>query len=127
MNRAGWTLDWVDLDLTGRAPILEIRATRHDGLLVHAYVDQLGRATLERFKRERSSGMPRNKKAGARMPTIPTTARYAYYYARDVIKGRWPEVEAVIATDPEWAYLYALNVVKGRWLEAEATIKTHPA
>jgi hypothetical protein len=59
--------------------------------------------------------------------TIPTTARYAYYYARDVIKGRWPEVEAVIATDPEWAYLYALNVVKGRWLEAEATIKTHPA
>jgi hypothetical protein len=92
MNRAGWTLDWVDLDLTGRAPILEIRATRHDGLWAHAYVDQLGRATLERFKRERSSGMPRNKKAGARMPTVPLSTDYfmgrqRYEGGRSMMRG----------------------------------------
>ena len=39
-TRAGWALDWVDLDLTGSAPRLEIRATRYDGLWVRAYVDQ---------------------------------------------------------------------------------------
>jgi hypothetical protein len=92
MSYAGWTLDWVDLDLTGRAPILDIRATRHDGLWLHAYVDQLGQATLERFKRERSSGMPRNKKAGARMPTAPVITDYfmgrqRYEGGRSMMRG----------------------------------------
>ena len=59
-------------------------------------------------------------------PLIPMTAEDAYYYARDVINGRWPEVEAVIATDPEKAYRYALNVIKGRWPEAESVIATNP-
>jgi hypothetical protein len=45
--------------------------------------------------------------------------QWAYWYARDVIKGRWPEAEPVIRSDPEWAYRYALNVIKGRWPEAE--------
>ncbi len=69
MDRAGWALDWVDLDLTGSAPRLEIRATRHDGLWVRAYVDQLGRATLERFQRERGLGMAKNQKG--RRPLVP--------------------------------------------------------
>lgn len=92
MDRAGWALDWVDLDLTGSAPRLEIRATRHDGLWVRAYVDQSGRATLERFQRERSLGVPRNKKAGARMPMIPLIddhfmGRQRYEGGRSMMRG----------------------------------------
>jgi hypothetical protein len=37
---------------------------------------------------------------------IATSPYAAYWYARDVIKGRWPEAEPRIMTDPEWAYLY---------------------
>ena len=33
-------------------------------------------------------------------------SHYAYVYARDVIKGRFPEGEEVIAKDPEYANLY---------------------
>ena len=51
---------------------------------------------------------------------------WAHYYARDIIRGRWPEAEAVIATNPRWAYHYALYVIKGRWPEAEAAIVTDP-
>lgn len=36
-------------------------------------------------------------------PMISTTAETAYWYALKVIKGRWPEGEAAIATDPLWA------------------------
>ena len=46
----------------------------------------------------------------------------AYLYAMDVIKGRWPEAEEAIAKDPYWAYRYAQYVVKGRWPEAEEAI-----
>jgi hypothetical protein len=92
MDRAGWALDWVDLDLTGSAPRLEIRATRHDGLWVRAYVDQLGRATLERFQRERTLGVPQNKKAGARMPMAPLVddhfmGRQRYEGGRSMMRG----------------------------------------
>ena len=31
---------------------------------------------------------------------------YLVYYARDVISGRWPEAEAIIATDRNSAQLY---------------------
>ena len=66
-------------------------------------------------------------------PTIPTTARNvssrtakdAYYYAYNVIEGRWPEAEATIMRDSYYAYQYAHNVIKGRWPEAEAEIKTN--
>ena len=51
-----------------------------------------------------------------------TKARRAFMYAQEVIKGRWPEGEAVIATDPGYAYRYATEVIGGRWPEAEATI-----
>ena len=73
----------------------------------------------------------------------------AFYYARDVLKGRWQRAEAAImgasmAGDyvkdvvkeavPEWehllmtrprdAYLYALHIIKGRWAVAEPLIIT---
>lgn len=37
-------------------------------------------------------------------------------------KGKIPSEEAIIAKDPEVAYLYAKNVLKDRFLEGEAAI-----
>lgn len=90
MDRSGWVLDWVDLDLTGSAPKLEIRATRYDGLWVRAYVDQLGRATLERFQRERGIGMAKNQKG--RRPMVPLIddhfmGRQRYEGGRSMMRG----------------------------------------
>ena len=67
---------------------------------------------------------------GGRWPeaeaTIATDPSVAEHYALNVIKGRFPEGEAAIATDPGWAYQYAVNVIKGRFPEGEATIATDP-
>ena len=52
--------------------------------------------------------------------------KWAYQYAHYVIEGRWPEAESVIITSPWWAYLYARHVIKGRWPEVEAVIMTSP-
>ena len=50
----------------------------------------------------------------------PRAAYWAFWYARDVINGRWPEAEATIASDPAWAFLYARNVsgVPADWRES---------
>lgn len=50
----------------------------------------------------------------------------AYYYARYIIKGRWPEAEPIILTHNESAYYYAYHVVQGKWPEFEQTILTNP-
>ncbi len=50
----------------------------------------------------------------------------AYKYARDVIKGRWLEGEAVIASDPRYAFAYAITVIKGRFPEGEEAIAGNP-
>ena len=52
-------------------------------------------------------------------------ANEAYFYARLVIKERWPEAEPVIMTSPENAYWYVEYVIKARWPEAESAIKWH--
>ena len=57
---------------------------------------------------------------------IASNPKYAYYYAKNVIKGRWHEGEAVIASDPKYAYFYAINVIVGRWHEGEAVIASDP-
>lgn len=46
----------------------------------------------------------------------------AYEYAKDVIKGRFPEAEYIIAQDGLVAFLYAKDVIKGRFPEAERRI-----
>lgn len=51
--------------------------------------------------------------------------QWACFYARDIIKGRWPEAEAAIVKSP-WAAFYAQHVIKGRWPEAEAAIAKDP-
>jgi hypothetical protein len=52
----------------------------------------------------------------------PTSARDGYWYARLVIKGRWPEAESVIRKNPYYAYCYARYVIQDRWPEAEEVI-----
>lgn len=52
---------------------------------------------------------------------------YAFFYALNTIKGRWPEAEPFIMKDPYYAYCYAEDIIKGRWLEAEPTILSNEA
>jgi hypothetical protein len=49
MERAGWEVRFIDLDLTGE-PKAEIRLMRHDGRWLHARVDDR-RCFIERFQR----------------------------------------------------------------------------
>ena len=49
------------------------------------------------------------------------------WYAENVIKGRWPEVEETILGSVYYSYLYAKNVIEGRWPEAERMISIHPS
>jgi len=53
---------------------------------------------------------------------IAKDPRVAYFYAKGVVKGRWPEGEKAIATDPDYAYRYARDVIDGRWPEGEKAI-----
>lgn len=36
----------------------------------------------------------------------PSAPEWAYWYARHVIQGRWPEAEPVIMTHSGWAFRY---------------------
>ena len=45
---------------------------------------------------------------------ILTNSWCSYFYARDVIEGRWIEAEDIIMTDSEDSYLYARDVIKGK-------------
>lgn len=69
MAAAGWEISYVDLDLTGAQPKVEIRIKRHDGRWLRACVDSIGRCTTETFQRERCLGMSRNTKG--RQPLSP--------------------------------------------------------
>ncbi|MBW1996319.1 MAG: hypothetical protein JRI77_18035 [Deltaproteobacteria bacterium] len=49
--------------------------------------------------------------------------RWAYWYAYNVIRGRWPEAyEDIIMGDFRFAILYICNVEKLYWPEGEAVI-----
>jgi hypothetical protein len=56
-----------------------------------------------------------NSKRIKRFESIVATDPYcAYRYARDNIKGRWPEAERYIINDSQWTYWYAINIIKGK-------------
>jgi len=55
-------------------------------------------------------------------PVILKDAFYSYFYAKDVIEGRWEKGEAIISKDTFYSYYYALHVIKGRWEPGEAAI-----
>jgi len=47
-------------------------------------------------------------------PAISKNAEYSYYYARDVIKGRFILGEPVISQDSQCSFCYAIEVIKGK-------------
>jgi hypothetical protein len=53
-----------------------------------------------------------------------TDPEWAYFYAEDVIKGRFVQGEPIIATDPYWAYYYAHDIVEDRFELGEPVIAT---
>ena len=57
---------------------------------------------------------------------VASDAKYAYLYARYIIKGRFPKGEKAIASDPEYAYWYAFYVIKDRFPEGEKVIASSP-
>ena len=59
-------------------------------------------------------------------PNIINHPSTAVDYAQDIIKGRWPEAEPGIMEIPNKAFDYAADVIKGRWPEAEPKIARHP-
>ena len=71
---AGWEVDFVDLDLTGDAPKVDIKICRHDGLWLWARADQLGRCSMETFHRGRALGMAPNQTG--RRPSVPLVNIY---------------------------------------------------
>ena len=42
---------------------------------------------------------------------IATDSKYSYYYASDIIKGRWEKGEQSIATNCHYSYWYAINII----------------
>jgi len=66
------------------------------------------------------------RKSGKRIPEfepiISKDAAYSYYYAKDIIKGRWEKGEPAISQDAFRSYYYAKDIIKGRWELGEAAI-----
>jgi hypothetical protein len=47
-------------------------------------------------------------------PYIIKSPQFAFYYAKNIIKGRWIEAEKYIIKSPCYAYLYARYIIKGK-------------
>jgi len=47
---------------------------------------------------------------------------YAYKYARDIIKGKWPEAEKIISTEAYTAYNYAICILNNNFKDGENVI-----
>lgn len=54
------------------------------------------------------------------------SAEYAFLYASEVLKGRFPEGEDVLAKDVFYAGRYAVDAIKGRFPEGEPIIAQSP-
>ena len=48
--------------------------------------------------------------------------KMAFHYALNVLRGPWPEGEAIIATHGFFSYQYALEVLGGRFLAGEPAV-----
>ena len=57
------------------------------------------------------------------MAPVSPSAEVVFYYAYNIIGGRWEPGERIIIKNPCYTYMYACNVIKGRWPEAESYIK----
>ena len=63
---------------------------------------------------------------GSILHIIKREPGYIHWYAKEVIKGRWIEMEPYIMREPYYIYNYARNVMHGRWVEAEQYIMKSP-
>jgi len=57
---------------------------------------------------------------------IALDSEWSYYYARNIIYGRWEEGEKSISTDSKHSYYYALDLIEGKWEKGEKAISTDP-
>lgn len=60
----------------------------------------------------------RNLPSGKSLPYL------TWWYAINIVKGKWEEAEPFILTDPEASCLYAASVLKTPW--GEVTIRSSP-
>ena len=69
LSRAGWNIDYAEIDLTKERPALTVRCHRADGLWIWARADEFGRCTMDRFRRKSWLGRPANVRG--RQPQSP--------------------------------------------------------
>jgi len=62
----------------------------------------------------------------SKLPGTLGIPAWTFEYAKDVIKGRWPEGEEIISRDAEYAFQYAKDIIKDRWPEGEKAILHNP-
>jgi len=96
---------------------------------LHDLVDDPSKlATYGKFisPEEAYERLKQGDKAPYLIRAVASDPNCAYYYARHVIKGRWPEGEKVIASVPYYAYRYALYTIKDRFPEGEKAIASDP-
>jgi len=55
-------------------------------------------------------------------PVISQDTFSSYWYALNVIKGKWKKGEPAISKNAQCSYYYARHIIKGRWELAEPTI-----
>lgn len=60
-------------------------------------------------------------------PLILTDASYAHAYALQIIHGPWPEAESVISKNAGQSFFYARDVLKGRFRKGEDAMISIPA
>jgi hypothetical protein len=89
MRRAGWEIDYIDLDLTGDQPKADIRVNRGDGRFVIAKVDGQGRAMFETFQRDRNLRMDPKNPQSRMAPHLDDTflGRQKFDGARSMLRG----------------------------------------
>ena len=89
MRRAGWEIDYIDLDLTGDKPKADIRVHRGDGRFILAKVDGQGRAMFETFQRDRNLRMDPKNPQSRMAPHLDDTflGRQKFEGARSMLRG----------------------------------------
>jgi hypothetical protein len=55
---------------------------------------------------------------------IAKNPQYAFFYAKNIVRGRWLTGEPAILKNPEWCYNYVKEVVQERLPKCEAVIAT---
>ena len=57
---------------------------------------------------------------------IGKSPRYAYLYAKNILKDRFWKAEKIVESNIQWAVPYSIDVMKKRWPEIESRISEFP-